>query len=131
MQYAGATIFESLPEVKKQFPIRGNVEPYVQFVKEHPHFLVLGTPNYPEDWLIPKLLDDGADLKFKGELRQSSYKDSMIFEVKLRDENMVQAVPRDRFRGVENIQPGMRWVFHSKLTMELTMGAPANTSGAT
>jgi FKBP-type peptidyl-prolyl cis-trans isomerase SlyD len=26
-----------------------------------------------------------------------------------RDENMVQAVPRERFRGVENIQPGMQF----------------------
>ena len=26
-----------------------------------------------------------------------------------RDENMVQSVPRDRFRGVENIQPGMQF----------------------
>ena len=40
---------------------------------------VLGTPDYPEDWLIPKLLDDGAELQFKGELR-SSYKDKWFLK---------------------------------------------------
>jgi hypothetical protein len=84
LQYAGATIFESLPEVKKQFPIRGNVEPYVQFVKEHPHFLVLGTPNYPEDWLIRQLLHVGSHLRFLG-MVPNEYKDWHVFEVTMTD----------------------------------------------
>jgi hypothetical protein len=60
---------------------------YQDFVRSTRRFFVLGTPDYPEDWLIPKLLDDGADLNFKGQLRGSSYKDDMIFEVRMPAEN--------------------------------------------
>jgi hypothetical protein len=81
IHYAQATIFEGTASLRQYWPIRGTVMPYQDFVGSTPHFFVLGTPDYPEDWLIPKLLDDGAKLDFKGELRASSYKDSMIFEV--------------------------------------------------
>jgi hypothetical protein len=82
IRYAHATIFEGTGILRNYFPIRGTVVSYREFVAKTPHFLVLGTPDYPEDWLIPKLLDDGAELDFKGELR-SSYKDNMVFEVTL------------------------------------------------
>jgi len=84
VQYAGATIFEGLPDAKKKFPIRGNVEPYVQFVKDHPHFLVLGTPSYPEDWLIRQLLAIGSHLRFLG-MVPNDYKDWHVFEVTMPD----------------------------------------------
>src|SRR5207302_1016243 len=80
IRYAHATIFEGTGILRDYFPIRGTVMPYRDFVSQNSHFFVLGTPDYPEDWLIPKLMDDGAELDFKGELR-SSYKDQMIFEV--------------------------------------------------
>lgn len=83
MRYAHATIFEGTGMLRQYWPIRGRVSPYQEFVRNTRHFFVLGTPDYPEDWLIPKLLDDGAELEFKGELRGSSYKDDMIFEVKM------------------------------------------------
>ena len=82
LRYAHATIFEKTGILHEYWPIRSTVMPYRDFVLQTPHFFVLGTPDYPEDWLIPKLMDDGADLRFKGELR-SSYKDQMIFEVTL------------------------------------------------
>jgi hypothetical protein len=44
---------------------------------------VLGTPDYPEDWLIPKLIADKAELNFLGELPRG-YKDQMLFEVRMR-----------------------------------------------
>lgn len=91
MHYAHATIFEDTGILHQYWPIRGTVRPYQEFVRNTPHFFVLGTPDYPEDWLIPKLLDDGAELEFKGELRGSSYKDYMIFEVRMPSNNAVQS----------------------------------------
>ena len=80
IRYAHATIFEGTAILREYWPIRGTVAPYRDFIRQTPHFFVLGTPDYPEDWLIPKLLDDGAQLQFKGEL-PGSYKDHMVFEV--------------------------------------------------
>jgi hypothetical protein len=80
IRYAGATIFEGLPSAKKHFPIRGTVEPYKKFVSEHDHFLVVGTPDYPEDWLISELLTSHADMRFLGTF-PNNYKDWHVFEV--------------------------------------------------
>ncbi len=83
IRFSHATIFEGTEVLHKYFPIRGTVTAYRDFVRQQPHFFVLGTPDYPEDWLIAKLLEDGAELQFKGELR-STYRDHMIFEVTLK-----------------------------------------------
>jgi hypothetical protein len=80
LRYAHATIFEGMPELKKHFPIRAKTVPYSQFVAEHPRFLVLGTPDYPEDWLLRCLLDSDAQVQFIGNFA-GPYKDSQMFEV--------------------------------------------------
>jgi hypothetical protein len=80
IKYSHATIFEGTGKLKQYWPIRGTVKPYREFVQQTRHFYVLGTPDYPEDWLIPKLIDDRAELKFIGEVG-GSYRDHMIFEV--------------------------------------------------
>ncbi len=82
IQYAHATIFEGTPDLREFFPIRGTVEDYRAFTRRSPHFLVLGTPDYPEDWLIPKLIADKAELNFLGEVKPG-YKDQMLFEVRM------------------------------------------------
>jgi len=82
IKYAHATIFEGTEKLRDYWPIVGNVEPYCDFVRQNAHFFVLGTPDYPEDWLIPKLIDDGAELKFVGEVG-GSYKDHTLFEVRM------------------------------------------------
>src|SRR5262249_102770 len=56
IRYAHATIFEGTAILREYWPIRGTVAPYRDFIRQTPHFFVLGTPDYPEDWLIPKLL---------------------------------------------------------------------------
>ena len=66
IQYAHATIFEGMPDIKEKFPIRAHVEPYEHFVAEHPSFLVLGEMYYPEDWLLRRLSDIHASLQFLG-----------------------------------------------------------------
>jgi hypothetical protein len=80
IQYAHATIFEGLPNLKKQFPIRDNVVPYDQFIQQHRRFLVFGIYTYPEDWLLRKLLADGASLKLMGNF-PSTYDDHELYEV--------------------------------------------------
>lgn len=80
LRYAHATIFEGMPQLKKYFPIRANAAPYRQFVAQHPRFLVLGTPDYPEDWLLRCLLDNQAQVRFIGNFL-GPYKDSQMFEI--------------------------------------------------
>jgi hypothetical protein len=79
-RYAGATIFEGLRTVKDYFPIRGHVIPYQDFVTAHPVFLVLGTPDYPEDWLLRALLAMHENIRYLGEL-PALYKDQQLYEV--------------------------------------------------
>lgn len=82
LKYAHATLFEGLPKVAQHFPIRGHVEPYHQFLREHHRFLVIGNNEYPEDWLMKKLRDDGAELTFLGDFF-TPYKDAAVYEVRM------------------------------------------------
>ncbi len=82
VKYANATIFEGMPNLVGKFPIRAHVEPYPAFIQQHRQFLVFGTYDYPEDWLLRKLLADGATLKFLGDY-PSTYKDNHLYEVTL------------------------------------------------
>ena len=80
VHYAHATIFEGYANLKQYFPIRANIEPYRQFVAEHPQFLVLGTPGYPEDWLLRRLLDIHATVQYLGDF-PGPYKDTELYQV--------------------------------------------------
>ena len=80
IQYAHASIFEGMALEAKLFHLRGQVEPYSQFLQEHPHFYVFGTYEYPEDWLLRKLQADGANLRRLGDV-DTSYKNNELYEV--------------------------------------------------
>lgn len=82
IKYANATIFEGLPNLRGKFPIQANIIPYEEFIQQHSTFLVLGTYNYPEDWLLRKLLADHATLRFLGDF-PTGYKDEHLYEVTL------------------------------------------------
>ncbi len=82
VRYAHATIFEGYAKLKQYFPIRANVEPYRQFVTEHSEFLVLGTPDYPEDWLLRRLLDIHATVQYLGDF-PGPYKDTQLYQVSM------------------------------------------------
>ncbi|MEQ1945543.1 MAG: glycosyltransferase family 39 protein [Bryobacteraceae bacterium] len=84
VRFAHATIFEAFDTLGNWFPIDAHIAPYREFTAESRHFFVLCTLNYPEDWLIGKLMHDGATLKFLGEVR-AGYRDSMVFDVRLGD----------------------------------------------
>ncbi len=79
-RFAHANLFEALDDLKNDFALTGTVEPYARFVKQHEHFLVLGTSNYPEDWLLRKLAADNAKILQVAECKLP-YKDSQIYEV--------------------------------------------------
>lgn len=83
LRYAHASMFEGMPELRKYFPIRGYVTAYDRFVSEHAHFLVLGTVDYPEDWLLRYLLDSDAQVRLLGSY-MGPYKDSQVFEITIR-----------------------------------------------
>jgi hypothetical protein len=78
--YTHATNFEVFDSLGKWFPVRAHVARYRDFVRTSKHFLVYGTLNNPSDWLLPKLLADGAQLRFLGEMTRG-YKDTLMFDV--------------------------------------------------
>jgi len=82
LTYAHATLFEGLPIIKQRLPIRAHIEPFKSFIRTHPKFLVLGTPNYPEDWLLRYLKTTSANLQLLGTF-PSEYKDTQLFLVEL------------------------------------------------
>lgn len=79
-KYAHANIFEGMQLEKQLLPLRGNVSTYTEFTREHHHFFVFGDYGYPEDWLLRKLMDDGARLRFVGRY-ESSYESHDLYEV--------------------------------------------------
>ncbi len=80
LRYAHATIFEGMPDIIGSFPIRAHVTPYSEFLQGHSKFLVLGTPEYPEDWVLYALLDSRATVQYLGDI-QGPYKDKQLYLV--------------------------------------------------
>jgi Dolichyl-phosphate-mannose-protein mannosyltransferase len=80
VQYAHASLFDDLAEFHEAFRLRGSVESYNAFVSEHRDFLVFGTYDYPEDWLLKKLAADGATIRPAGTYA-TPYKDKSLFAV--------------------------------------------------
>jgi hypothetical protein len=81
-KYSHANGFNGMPNIEGKFPVSGHIESYEDFAKKHQKFLVLGTYDYPDDWLLRKLIADKADVRFLGEF-QSDYKDHELYEVTL------------------------------------------------
>jgi dolichyl-phosphate-mannose-protein mannosyltransferase len=80
IRFAHATIFEDLGDFRKEFKLPGKVEAYTRFVHDHHKFLVFGSFDYPEDWLLRKLSADGAQIVPLGDF-ETPYKDKMLFEI--------------------------------------------------
>ena len=61
--YTGESMFDTYAETATAwFPVRGRIEKYSEFVESHKRFLVYHNP-WGTDWLVQKLLDDGARLQ--------------------------------------------------------------------
>ncbi|HEX4167292.1 MAG TPA: hypothetical protein VHZ55_17645 [Bryobacteraceae bacterium] len=80
LQFANATMFEDLDGFQAAFHFPGTVESYPDFVAAHRHFLVFGTIDYPEDWLLRKVRADGAKIRLIGSFA-TPYKDKNLYEV--------------------------------------------------
>ncbi|SEF75991.1 4-amino-4-deoxy-L-arabinose transferase [Bryocella elongata] len=80
---AHANIFERMPAVVDAFHLHSHSEAYAAFTAQHRHFFVLGKMDYPEDWLLPKLKEDGATLKLLGQMRDDYWRTTELYEVTL------------------------------------------------
>jgi hypothetical protein len=80
LQYAHANIFEQMPLVIARFHLAGHSEPYPAFIAQHPHFFVFGSYDYPEDWLLRKLVADHAGVRVLGRVNDS-YQNHELYEV--------------------------------------------------
>lgn len=86
MKYVHASMYDTHepPELlPPEFEIRAHVEQYSAFIAEHPSFLVLGRSDSPQDWLLAKLQDDGADVDYIGSV-STPYDDSQVFLIHMR-----------------------------------------------
>ncbi len=79
---AHANMFEPMPRLATRFHFHGHIQPYPAFIAQHPHFFVLGTYDYPEDWLLTKLIQDHANLRVIGRVNDS-YMNTELYEVQL------------------------------------------------
>ncbi len=89
MEYTHTNLFEDRgfgDGMKPYFPISAKVASYADFIHQHHEFLVLGTYDAPEEWLLQKLDDDGAQLTWLGTY-QVPYVDSNLFLVDLAKRN--------------------------------------------
>jgi len=69
MNYTNTNIFEDHgwgDGMKPDYPISASVSSYTDFIHQHREFLVLGTYDAPEEWVLRKLHDDGARLTWLG-----------------------------------------------------------------
>lgn len=83
LRYTHASIFESIPAEIEAFHLSGRSQPYAAFLQQHPRFYLLASDHdFPEDWLLRKLHDDGAHLRLVGNL-PNSYRDHNLYEVTL------------------------------------------------
>jgi Dolichyl-phosphate-mannose-protein mannosyltransferase len=85
MSYTHTNLFEDRgwgEGMKPYFPISAGVSSYTDFIHEHREFLVLGTYDSPEEWVLRKLHDDGARLTWLGDY-PVPYVDSNLYLVSL------------------------------------------------
>lgn len=82
VRYADSALFESgeFNEYFTHLKTSGTIEPYGAFLREHPKFLVYGTVNYWEDWLLRRLMAEGAQVVWLGQVH-GTYKDVDLYEI--------------------------------------------------
>lgn len=80
---AHASIFDEITTVQRVFGLSGHVVDAEAFEQAHPRFLVTGTFSYPEQWLLRKLVADGARVQLLQE-RTEGYADHDLYLVETR-----------------------------------------------
>ncbi len=89
LSYTGTNLFEDRgfgDGMRPYFPIRAHVAAYSEFIRQHSEFLVFGTYDAPEEWLLRKLHDDGARLIWLGSY-PAPYADANLYLVNLNKQN--------------------------------------------
>ena len=81
VRYANATLWQGYRALKEYFPIRSNIADYREFIARNPHFLVLGTDYYLEDWLLKRLRDEKSLSMKRIATLPLPYKDVDVYEV--------------------------------------------------
>jgi hypothetical protein len=77
VRYTGSDVFDDgYLVLRRWFPIKGRIADYQPFIAGHDRFMVFGPMHDPLDWLIFKLVDDGAQMNFRGQ-----FGDNLLFEV--------------------------------------------------
>ena len=84
-RYSHANIFDQTPQLVERFKLPGHAVPYDDFLRTHPQFIVLGKYDWPEDWLLRKLVDDGASVRVLGRTNDE-YRDRELYEVTTRSQ---------------------------------------------
>ena len=79
LKIAQRTIANGLLRAKQYFPLRAKIVPYTEFIRDHRSFLVAGVYEHPGDWLLRKLLEDGAQVRIIA--RDTAYGDNDIYLV--------------------------------------------------
>ena len=64
LRYTGTLGFAQLCEIRKWFPIRSHLEDYRAFLAGHSSFYILSAYEFPMDWTLQKMRDDGVPLMF-------------------------------------------------------------------
>lgn len=83
LRITGTDVFDKgLPALDRLFPFRAKLEDYHVFVRAHQRFLVYGYAMYVNDWLISKLVDDGARLTFVGQ-RMEEFGLAVLYDVQI------------------------------------------------
>jgi len=91
LRYTGSNVFDNgYPILRRWFPIKGHIEDYDRFISQHDRFMVFGPMHDPLDWLIFKLVDDGAQMNFRGQ-----FGDSLLFEVTPKPTTSARAANRN------------------------------------
>lgn len=79
LRYTGSNHTIGWGSVKGRFPIRAAILPYAEFTKRERHFLVWADQQFPEEWILQKLRDDGWRIRPVATL-DTWYRDKKFYE---------------------------------------------------
>lgn len=65
--YTGTPGFAQFRLIAKWFPIRSHLADYRGFLETHPSFYILSAYDFPMDWAMQKMRDDGVPLAFQNQ----------------------------------------------------------------
>jgi hypothetical protein len=98
LAFTGSDNFDvSYRAFTKWFHLKAAVDPYAEFTRRYPTFLLYGNPRDPEDWLVRELRKEGASMTYLAQ-HPGRFYESVLLEVTQRsaekiDTAMIRAQP--------------------------------------